>query len=92
MLEIFENIFPDILGKNINIKILVQKLLNIAKQEIEYSQILDKINIPDKDIKLNIKVYEQKNETSISILDFESCDKLWNEGFNFTNVKEYEIK
>jgi predicted acylesterase/phospholipase RssA len=76
---------------NLNFKKYFQKLITIITQQVEYSQLLDKINIPQKDIKIKINVYEQKNETSISLLDFESCNILWEQGYDFSNVNVYEI-
>ena len=77
---------------NLNFKKYFQKLITIITQQVEYSQLLDKINVPDKDFNIKIKIYEQKNETSISLLDFESCKILWDQGYTFDNVNEYELK
>ncbi len=75
---------------NINLKILLSQLLSIIKEQIEYFQILEKIDNPD-DVKINITVYEQKEESDISLLDFEKCDILWKQGYDFSNVHVYQI-
>lgn len=76
---------------NLNFKKYFQKLITIITQQVEYSQVLDKINIPKEDFNIKVKIYEQKYETSISLLDFESCDILWEQGYNFSNVNVYEL-
>ena len=87
---------------NINFKLLLQKLAGIITQQVEYAQIMDlysnenslfiyglnNINV-SKNIK--ITVYEQKEDCSISLIDFENCDILWNQGFDMTNVEVREI-
>jgi predicted acylesterase/phospholipase RssA len=75
---------------NINLKILLSQLLSIIKEQIEYFQILEKISNPDN-VKINITVYEQKDSSDISLLDFEKCDILWKQGYDFSNVHTYQI-
>ena len=87
---------------NINFKLLLQKLAGIITQQVEYSQIMDLytnenslfiygLNNINTSKNIKITVYEQKTECSISLLDFESCDVLWNQGFEMTNVEVREI-
>jgi hypothetical protein len=68
---------------------MIEKLVGIVKQQVEYQQLFDRIKIYDNLV--NITVYEQKVESTISLLDFESCEKLWNQGIDFSNVNIYTI-
>lgn len=79
----------DIDEKNITFKNYIERLISIIQNQVEYFQILDKIDTPQT---IKIKLYEQMYETSYSLLDFDSCKELWNQGYNFTNVKITDIK
>jgi predicted patatin/cPLA2 family phospholipase len=78
----------DIDEKNITFKTYIERLISIIQNQVEYFQILDKIDTPRQ---IKIKLYEQLYETSYSLLDFDSCKELWNQGYNFTNVKITDI-
>ena len=87
-----KKISKDIVTKNnIHFKSYIEKLIGIIQQQVEYFQVLDKINIPDKNVKIKINVYEQKNESSISILEFDKCEELWDQGFDLKNVHLYTL-
>jgi len=87
-----KKISTEVVNKNnIHFKNYIEKLIGIIQQQVEYFQVLDKINIPNKDVKIKINVYEQKNESSISLLEFDKCVELWDQGFDFKNVNQYTI-
>ena len=70
-----------------NMKDIVQRLITVIQQQVEYSELLHLID--EKNI--YITVYEQKYQQSISLLDFSKSEQLWYEGYNKTNVNVYKI-
>ena len=70
-----------------NMKDIVQRLITVIQQQVEYSELLHLID--EKNI--YITVYEQKYQESISLLDFSKSEQLWYEGYNKTNVNVYKI-
>jgi predicted patatin/cPLA2 family phospholipase len=89
-----EHIYIDVIicGKQIeydninklNFSILIDKLFNIIKQQIEYFQIEDDISFPTN--KITINIYQQKFSRSISLTDFTQSKLLWEDGYTFQNV------
>ena len=79
--------YPDIIHKN-NIINVADRLINIALQQIEYYEILNRILIINPSI--NITIYEEKYPLNISMVDFDNSEYLWNEGYNFKNVNIYK--
>ena len=73
----------DVNKDNINLTKLLEKIANIAVQQVEYSEIINKVDVP---IYINVVLYERKNETDISFLDFDKSEELWNQGYTMSNV------
>ena len=71
----------------LNIIKLIERLISIIKQQIEYSELLQNIN--DLKEKIIINVYEQNHDSNISMLDFTNTEELWNEGYTMSNVNIY---
>lgn len=69
-----------------NIKDIIQRLITVIQQQVEYSELLHLIG--EKNI--YITVYEQQHQESISLLDFSKSEQLWYEGYNLTNVNVYK--
>ena len=74
---------------NITFLKLLEKTLNIIVQEIEYSEILKNINSP---LDIDVTVYEQKNEMTVSFLDFDHGEELFNIGLDPSNIHEYKVE
>lgn len=74
--------------ENISFKILMSRIKDILMQQVEYFELLKNIKFP---CKIKATVYEEKNDSPISFLNFDFGEQLFNDGFNFTNVETYEI-
>ena len=74
---------------NLNFIKLSEKLVRIIKQQVEYSELLNNIEFPSK---IHITVYQEKIDSSISLIDFSKTEELWNDGYTFSNVETYEIQ
>ena len=74
---------------SLNIITLIEKLIPIIKQEVEYSELLKNIKF---DCDISITVYQEKDDLPISLLDFTKTKELWDNGFTFSNVSTYNIK
>jgi predicted patatin/cPLA2 family phospholipase len=73
---------------HLNIIKLIEKLIPIIKQEVEYSELLKNIKFPNN---ISVTVYQEKVDLSISLIDFTKIEELWNDGFTFANVETYKI-
>lgn len=74
----------------LNLIEILERLLYIIKQQVEYSEIIDNIHFPKHNIVVNL--YEQNISSDISMLDFSQGNELWNQGYTFSNVKiTYDI-
>jgi len=73
---------------DLNIIKLLEKLIPIIKQQVEYSELLKNIKFPKNII---ITVYQEKIDLPISLIDFTKIEELWNNGFTFSNVETYKI-
>lgn len=62
---------------------LVEKILGIVQQQVEYFEILKKLDIPSN-IKINI--YKPKNKLPVSFLNFDKAEELWDLGSDFENI------
>lgn len=74
---------------NITFLKLLEKTLNIIVQEMEYSEILKNIDSP---LDIDVTVYEQKEEMTVSFLDFDHGEELFNIGSDPSNIHEYKVK
>ena len=74
---------------NLNFMKFAEKLVGIIKQEVEYSELLNNIKFP---CKTKVKIYQEKEDLDISLLDFTKTEELWNAGYSFSNVETFEIK
>lgn len=74
---------------NLNFVKLLDKLKGIITQQVEYSEIVKNI---DFESNISITVYEEKEEISIGLLNFEKGKELWEQGFSFSNVNKYNIE
>ena len=80
---------PETINKdNISFKILLNRIKDIITQQVEYFELLKNIKFP---CKIKATVYEEKHDSPISFLNFDCGEKLFDDGFNFTNVETYEI-
>jgi predicted acylesterase/phospholipase RssA len=68
---------------------LLQRLIGIVEQQIEYFELLKNEKFP---CKIDITVYEQKENSKYSFLDFDHGEEQFNSGFTFENVKEYKLE
>ncbi len=68
---------------------LLQRLIGIIEQQIEYFELLKTEKFP---CKIDITVYEQKENSKYSFLDFDHGEEQFNSGFSFENVKEYKLE
>ena len=73
---------------NITFEKIIEKLANITVQQVEYAEILKKVDIP---INIRVVLYERKNDTGISFLDFNKTHELWDQGYTLSNVNIYDI-
>ena len=73
---------------NLNFITFTERIVNIIFNQFEYSEIIKNIDFPSK---FDITVYEQAN-ASVSFLDFDKAEQLWDEGYTFSNVKTYNIE
>ena len=81
---------PEIIDKNnLNMTKLVEKLIGIIEQQVEYFEIMKNIKTPSN---ITVKVYEPINKPDISFLNFDKSDELWNYGFNLSNLNIYELQ
>jgi predicted patatin/cPLA2 family phospholipase len=90
-----EKIYVDVivcgkkLGKyesmSMTIKDIAERLISIITEQVEYSELLH----PIFENNVYIRVFEQQHQDSYGLLDFDSTEKLYNEGYNFTNVNIY---
>lgn len=90
-----ENVYIDViicgkkLGKyenlTMNIKDIVERIISIITQQVEYSELLH----PIFENNVFIRVFEQQHQDSYGLLDFDATETLYNEGYNFTNVNIY---
>ena len=69
--------------KELTFKKLIEKMIGIIEQQMEYFEVLEKLNIPSN-IKINI--YQPKNKLPISFLNFDNGEELWELGSNFENI------
>jgi predicted patatin/cPLA2 family phospholipase len=69
--------------KELNFKKLIEKIIGIIEQQMEYFEVLDKMDIPSN-IKINI--YQPKNKLPISFLNFDKGEELWELGSDFKNI------
>ena len=82
-----KEIAKEVINKdNLTFKKLLEKTLGIVKQQVEYSELFKNMKFP---CNIDITVYEQKVESSISFLDFDHGEELFNSGYTFENVKIY---
>jgi len=92
-----ENVYIDVIVCGVKIredtslqyhfKEIVNRLILIIMEQLEYSEILHSV----LEENIFITVYEQKDEQGINVLDFTAAEKLWYQGYNFTNVNVYWI-
>ena len=68
---------------------LVEKLIGIIEQQVEYFEIMKTIKTPPN---IKIKVYEPINKPNISFLDFDKSEELWDYGFDLSNIHTYTIE
>jgi predicted acylesterase/phospholipase RssA len=81
---------PEIIDKNnLNMTKLIEKLIGIIEQQVEYFEIMKTIKTPPN---IKIKVYEPINKPNISFLDFDKSEELWNYGFDLANIHTYIIE
>lgn len=90
-----EQIYVDVivcgkkLGKyesmSMTIKDIAERLISIITEQVEYSELLH----PIFENNVFIRVFEQQHQDSYGLLDFDATEKLYNEGYNFTNVNIY---
>ena len=74
----------------LNIFNLLDRLISIIKQQIEYSELLQ--NITNLRERIIINIYEQKQDSRISMLDFTKTEELWDQGYTMSNVNvRYDI-
>lgn len=84
-----KKISSETLNKNtLNIPKLVEKVIGIIEQQMEYFEIIKNIKFP-KNVK--VKVYEPKNKPGVSFLDFDKSEELWNYGFDIDNINIYDL-
>jgi len=69
--------------KELTFKKLIEKMIGIIEQQMEYFEVLEKMEIPSN-IKINI--YQPKNKLPISFLNFDHGEELWELGSNFENI------
>jgi predicted acylesterase/phospholipase RssA len=74
---------------NLTFKKLLEKMLGIVKEQVEYSEILKNINF---DCDIDITIYEEKSDSSFSFLDFDHGAELFDSGYTFKNVETYKYK
>lgn len=74
---------------SLNIITLIEKLIPIIKDQVEYGELLKNIKF---ECDISITVYQEKDELPISLLDFTKTKELWDNGFTFSNVSTYNIK
>lgn len=80
---------PEIIDKsNLNITKLIEKLIGIIEQQVEYFEIMKNIKTPSN---ITVKVYEPINKPDISFLNFDKSEELWNYGFDLSNINIYEL-
>jgi predicted patatin/cPLA2 family phospholipase len=80
---------PEIIDKsNLNITKLIEKLIGIVEQQVEYFEIMKNIKTPSN---ITVKVYEPINKPDISFLNFDKSEDLWNYGFDLSNINIYEL-
>jgi hypothetical protein len=75
---------PDL---QLKLKDIINRLISIIIEQFENSEILH----PIIESRLSITVYSQRDAQGISLIDFTAAEKLWDQGYNWTNVKVYEI-
>ena len=74
----------EVISENeLTFKKLIEKMIGIVEQQMEYFEILEKMNIPSN-IKINI--YQPKNKLPVSFLNFDHGEELWELGSNFENI------
>jgi len=69
--------------KELTFKKLIEKMIGIIEQQMEYFEVLEKMEIPSN-IKINI--YQPKNKLPISFLNFDNPEELWDLGSDFENI------
>lgn len=69
--------------KELTFKKLIEKMIGIIEQQMEYFEVLEKMEIPSN-IKINI--YQPKNKLPISFLNFDNPEELWELGSDFQNI------
>jgi len=69
--------------KELTFKKLIEKMIGIIEQQMEYFEVLEKMEIPSN-IKINI--YQPKNKLPISFLNFDNPEELWELGSDFENI------
>jgi len=69
--------------KELNFKKLIEKIIGIIEQQMEYFEVLEKMDIPSN---IKINVYQPKNKLPISFLNFDNGEELWKLGSDFKNI------
>ena len=62
---------------------LIEKILGIVEQQVEYFEVLKKLDIPSN---IKIKIYKPKNPLPYSFLNFDHAKELWDLGSDFDNL------
>lgn len=69
---------------------LINRLITIITQQVEYEQLLDFITDDNKRNDINLRIFQEKDEIPINILNFNENDYLYSLGYNFNNVEVIE--
>lgn len=62
----------------------LERLIDIVKEQVEYHEVFDQIAYSNK---VTITLYEQKEKGTVSLVDFNQGEKLFNDGFTESNLK-----
>ena len=81
--------YEHVTSETLNLVGLIEKLINIVEQQVEYFEIIKNIKTPNN---ITVKVYEPKNKPNVSFLDFDHSEELWNYGSDLENINIYTIK
>jgi predicted acylesterase/phospholipase RssA len=69
--------------KELTFKKLIEKMIGIIEQQMEYFEVLEKMEIPSN---IKINMYQPKNKLPISFLNFDNPEELWELGSDFQNI------
>ena len=72
-----------IIQKELTLVKLIEKIVGIVEQQMEYFEVLKKLKIPSN-IKINI--YQPKDKLPFSFLNFDRAEELWKFGSDFENI------